>query len=97
MSMLKFEGIPEGTYIRSYDFEPMESRDDCYVEGTIVKVTSENGYKGYEIDCEFDSWDEEGTENKGSRVGLKVTVPMEVASHDYDARIMVFPVIALAE
>lgn len=94
--MLKFEGIPEGTHIRSYDFQPIEGRKEMYVEGTITKVTSENGYKGYGIDCDFDSWDEAGAENKGSRVGLTVIVPMEVSMMEFEERIMILPLLQLA-
>lgn len=81
--MLKFEGIPVGNVVRAYDFKPMESRPDSYIEGVIFGEFS-GPYKGYRVRVINDS-DKEDV--KYSRIGLEVIVPMEV-SHDYDGRVV---------
>lgn len=90
MKMLKFENIAKvGDIIRAYDFKPMYGRSDCYVEGKVVAITSETGYKAFKIDCFSDFFD--GKFRKGvrsSRVAKTVFVPMEVSFMEYDARII---------
>jgi hypothetical protein len=88
--MLKFEKIATvGDVIRAYDFKPMYGRNDCYVEGKVISITNETGYKAYKIECIHDFFD--GKFRKGvrsSRVGKNVFVPMEVSFMEYDARII---------
>jgi hypothetical protein len=88
--MLKFEKIASvGDIIRAYDFKPMYGRPDCFVEGKVVSVTEETGYKAYKIECINDFFD--GKFRKGvrsSRVGKNVFVPMEVSFMEYDGRIL---------
>lgn len=88
--MLKFEKVAKvGDVIRAYDFKPMVGRSDCFVEGKVITITSETGYKAFKIECMSDFFD--GKFRKGvrsSRVGKNVFVPMEVSFMEYDARIM---------
>lgn len=89
--MLKFEKAAKlGDVIRGYDFKPMAGRNDCYVEGKVVKITSEAGYKAFKIECIKEVFDGEirTTKGKGSRVGKRIYVPMEVSFMEYDARII---------
>jgi len=84
-NMLKFANIAKvGDTIRAYDFKPMTGREDCYVEGVVVKVDN-RGYDCFVIDVTKDSWSD--AEDKG-RVGKQVLVPFEVSFMEYDARIM---------
>jgi hypothetical protein len=76
--------VNAGDVIRSYDFKPMVGRDDCFVEGTVNRVTDAPGYKAYEITVTKDSWTTEGY----SRVGEVVFVPARVAYNDYAGRVM---------
>ncbi len=96
MSKLKFEGIPVGTYIRAYDFEPIEGRKDCFIEGTIKSVV-DKGFLAYAIVVEYDSWDEDVSDIKPehSRVGVEYFVPLE-STFDYDGRVEVLPVLSVA-
>jgi hypothetical protein len=88
--MLKFEKIASvGDIIRAYDFKPMYGRPDCYVEGKVISITTECGYKAYKIEGINDFFD--GKFRKGarsSRVGKNVFVPMEVSFMEYDGRIL---------
>lgn len=91
MNKLKFEGVANlGDTIRGYDFKPMAGRNDCYVEGRVVEITSEMGYKAFKVKCTKDVFDGEvrTTKGKGSRVGQNVFVPLEVSFMEYDARII---------
>jgi hypothetical protein len=82
---LKFSNIAKvGDTIRAYDFKPMKGREDCYVEGVVVKVDNK-GYDCYVIEVEYDSWSD--AEDKG-RVGKEVFVPFEVSFMEFDARVM---------
>jgi len=88
---LKFEGIEVGTKIRAYDFVPMKGREECYVEGVIVRFDSQT-YKGYIIECTYDSWNdhEDAGDDRIGRVGSEVKVPMGIAgSSEFDERITV--------
>ena len=81
---LKFEGKFEiGTYIRAYDFEPIHNREDMYVEGQVIGITEDRGYKAYVITCTVDMY--EGNPN-GDRVGVTIYVQMETID-DYDHRV----------
>lgn len=87
----KYSGFTVGQTIRAYDFEPLEGRPDCYVEGTVLEVNDTSpygtaGYAHYVIDCAIDSvwW-------HGVRIGQKILVPME-SMMDWDGRITEVPV-----
>ena len=88
--MMKFErAAVVGDIIRAYDFKPMYGRPDCYVEGKVVAITNETGYKAFKIECINDFFD--GKFRKGarsSRVAKTVFVPMEVSFMEYDGRII---------
>lgn len=89
--MLKFAKIAKvGQTIRAYDFKPMAGRADCFVEGTVLDITNEQGYMAYKIECTKDFFGDDGflPKGKGSRVGLTVYVPQEVSFMEYDARII---------
>lgn len=90
MKKLKFEGVAKvGEVIRGYDFKPMVGRNDCYVEGKVIAITNEAGYKAFKIECMTDCFD--GKFRKGarsSRVGKNIFVPLEVSFMEYDARII---------
>jgi hypothetical protein len=88
--MLKFEKLATvGDVIRAYDFKPMYGRSDCFIEGKVISITEETGYKAYKVECINDFFD--GKFRKGvrsSRVGKNVYVPMEVSFMEYDARVI---------
>lgn len=88
--MLKFEKIAKvGDVIRAYDFKPMVGRSDCFVEGKVIDIDEERGYKAFKIECTADFFD--GKYRKGvrsSRLAKTVFVPMEVSFMEYDARIL---------
>lgn len=79
--MLKFEGYNIGTDIRAFDFEPMELRDHCFIEGTITGI-QDVPFKAYIIEVTHDSMAEDGW----TRLGQIAYVPMET-SRDYDGRV----------
>lgn len=71
-----------GDTLRSYDFKPMVGRDDCFVEGTVIKMgLLKCGYDAYLIKVTKDSWED-------GRVGKEVYVPMEVSFMDFAGRVM---------
>jgi hypothetical protein len=82
--MLKFDGIAEGKKIRSWDFQPMEGRDDSYVEGIIISddASFKTGYESYEIYVTKDT-------SPLSREGDSVFVPKEVSILEWDTRVEV--------
>jgi hypothetical protein len=83
--MLKFANIAKlGDTIRAYDFKPMLGREDCFVEGRVVKIDNK-GYDCFVIEVTKDSWSD--AEDKG-RVGKQVFVPFEVSFMEFDARVM---------
>jgi hypothetical protein len=71
-------------FIRSYDFKPMLGREDCFVEGQVLEMTSECGYNAYKIRVSKDSW----TDPRYSRVGEIVFVPLKVSFSEYAGRIV---------
>lgn len=85
--MLKFEHIRPGSKVKAYDFEPLEGRPECAVEGFVIghdKTTMEHFLT---LACTRDLLAEaEGSQH--SRVGHLIFVPME-ASMDYDERVVV--------
>lgn len=89
--MLKFEKVANvGDVIRGYDFKPMFGRNDCYVEGKVVEITTEMGYKAFKVECLKDVFDGEvrTTKGEGSRVGQRIYVPMQTDFMEFDARII---------
>lgn len=79
--MLKFEGIPVGSKIRAYDFEPYKGRDDRYVEGTITGL-SDRPYKGYVVAVEKDTL-------YTINARKEIIVPFETGYFEYDERVTV--------
>ena len=77
--------VKKGDVIRSYDFKPMLGREDCFVEGTVIETTGENGYDAYKIQVIKDSWSD--AEDKG-RFGRIIYVPVAVAYNDFPGRVM---------
>ena len=88
--MLKFENIAQvGDVIRAYDFKPMFGRNDCYVEGKVVGITEQPGYRAFEIIACTDVFDgKKKTGVRSSRIGKTVFVPLEVSFMEYDARVI---------
>jgi hypothetical protein len=84
--------IVEGDVIRAYDFKPMQGRDDCFVEGTVIDAHSnEQGYQAYKIRVTRDHFGndavstEPGTDN---RVGHEIFVPWRVSFMEFQGRVM---------
>ena len=79
-----------GDFIRSYDFKPMKGRNDCFVEGTVLDITNEAGYKAFKIEVEVDGWDGKRivTKKKTNRIGEVVYVPFEVSFMEYAGRVI---------
>ena len=77
--------VKTGDVIRSYDFKPMLGREDCYVEGTVIETSIEQGYIAYKIRVTKDSWNE--GDEKG-RIDKIIFVPVAVAYNDYPGRVM---------
>lgn len=69
-------------FIRSYDFKPMLGREDCFVEGQVLELTSECGYNAYKIRVSKDSW------SGSDRVGGIVFVPLRVSFSEYPGRVV---------
>lgn len=80
--MLKYETVAAiGDTIRAYDFKPMVEREDIFVEGPVVDINDNGGYKAFVIRCSKDT-------SRMSRVGEYIYVPMETSFMEYDGRIM---------
>lgn len=80
--MLKYETVAAiGDIIRAYDFKPMVESEDIFVEGPIVDINDNGGYKAFVIRCTKD------TSSMG-RGGEYIYVPMETSFMEYDGRIM---------
>ena len=92
MRKLKFEGVAKvGDVVRAYDFKPMAGRNDCFVEGVVEQVSNtEKGFTALKITTTKDVFDGAtiAKNEKGSRVGKIVFVPLEVSFMEYDARII---------
>jgi hypothetical protein len=89
-NMMKFEKAANvGDVIRGYDFKPMAGRNDCYVEGKVIAITSEMGYKAFKVKCTKDVFDgKEQDRGEYSRVDQTVFIPMETSFMEFDARII---------
>jgi len=46
VNMSNYGLVDVGDKVRAYDFA---SREDCYIEGTVVRVVPKRGHDGYEI------------------------------------------------
>lgn len=85
---MKYENVAEiGQKIRAYDFQPMEGREDQYIEGAVLDkgwvVHPETGqklFKGYTIEIDADC------DNDGDRIGDTGYVPFET-TFDFDGRV----------
>ena len=77
-----------GDYIRAYDFKPMKGRSDCYIEGTVIRITNKAGYMAFEIEVAVDCWEGASMGHKHTRVGCTALVPFEVAFMEYAGRVM---------
>lgn len=87
--MMKFENTAQvGDRIKSFDFEPMEGREDRFVVGEVVKK-HEFGtvheeilipYSCYIVKCEESSHDQ-------YELGQEVFVPYEVDFMEYEERV----------
>jgi len=87
--MMKFENTARvGDRIKSFDFEPMEGREDRFVVGEVVKkhefgtVHKETliPFSCYIVKCEESSHDQ-------YKVGEEVFVPYEVDFMEYEERV----------
>ena len=87
--MMKFENTAQvGDRIKSFDFEPMEGREDRFVVGEVVKkhefgtVHKETliPYSCYIVKCEESSHDQ-------YELGQEVFVPYEVDFMEYEERV----------
>ena len=85
--MLKFENVAKvGDYIRGYDFKPFKGRGDCYVEGTVLEINSDYGYKAYQIQLERAVFgDKEVPKNELQKYSW---IPMETSFGEFDGRVM---------
>lgn len=80
--MLKYENVAKvGDLIRAYDFKPMAGRDDVYVEGVVIGINDNDGYKAFVIVCTKDS-------SPADRYAEIVYVPMEVSIMEFDGRVV---------
>lgn len=80
--MLKFENTANvGDTIRALDFMPMPGVDTQYVEGPVVDINDNGGYKAFVIRCSKDT-------TKMDRVGEYIYVPMQVSFMEYEGRVI---------
>ena len=85
--MLKFENVAKvGDYIRGYDFKPFKGRGDCYVEGTVLAITEEFGYKAFKIEIERAMFDDKLLPKE--ELQKFSFVPMETSFGEFDGRVM---------
>jgi hypothetical protein len=84
------EKIEKNDVIRSYDFKPMYGRPDCFVEGRVIELTNEPGYRAIKIRVLVDEFDGKRFEERGhnGRVGKIVFVPLQVSYNEYPGRVM---------
>ena len=84
------EKIEKNDVIRSYDFKPMYGRPDCFVEGRVIELTTEPGYRAIKIRVLVDEFDGKRFEERGynSRVGDIVFVPLQVSYNEYPGRVI---------
>lgn len=79
--MLKFEGIPVGTKIRAYDFEPRPGVTDKYIEGEIVGLYDKE-YRAYIVNVEKDTLYPDNPR-------IDVFVPFEISLMEFDERVTI--------
>lgn len=85
---MKYENVAEiGQKIRAYDFQPMEGRQDQYIEGVVVDKgwvvhpkTGQQVFMGYTIEIDADC------DDGGDRIGDKGYVPFET-TFDFEGRV----------
>jgi hypothetical protein len=84
------EKIEKNDVIRSYDFKPMYGRPYCFVEGRVIELTDEPGYRAVKIRVLVDEFDGKRFEERGynGRVGEIVFVPLQVSYNEYPGRVM---------
>jgi hypothetical protein len=88
--IMKPEKFEVRDIIRSYDFKPMYGRPDCFVEGRVIELTNEPGYRAIKILVLVDEFDGKRFEERGygCRVGETVFVPFQVSFMDYPGRVI---------
>lgn len=73
--------FPVGTKVRSYDFEPLPDRGDCFVEGTVT------GNDGDRLQILVDRDVFGGRESQG-RIGETVFTAIQLFICEWDGRIV---------
>ena len=74
-----------GERIRSYDFQPMEDRGNCFVEGEIIEINSTAvNHKSYLIQVDRDCF---AGRERNIRIGQFVYVPMGVSFGEFTDRV----------
>ncbi len=89
---MKNEDFKVGQKIKSFDFQPMPGRGDCYLEGVIREVNidiTDNGhpYCHYVVTVTKDVSQGVEIADESSRVGTTAYVPMECMFSEYDGRV----------
>ena len=80
-----------GDKVRSYDFEPLPGRGDCYMEGVVTRVNNRTGRVWFTLDKEvFDGEDITGG-FAAHVVGIEVEtgLPNTLYFNEWDGRITV--------
>jgi hypothetical protein len=82
--MLMFEDIFSiGDCIRAYDYAPDQVEgEELFAEGNIVEIV-EFPCKSYRIHCQRDTF--------SKRVGEFINIPMQMASHEFNNRVILLP------
>lgn len=85
--MLKFEKAAQvGDYIRGYDFKPMVGRGDCFIEGEVLSITEEFGYKAFKVAIKRVVFDDKVLPKKElQKFGF---IPMETSFGEFDGRVI---------
>ena len=71
-----------GTKIKAFDFMPAPDRPDCYVEGIVLKQSSEMGFNAFLIEVTKDTVYKTGGREE-------VWVPIQVSFMEYEERISI--------
>ncbi|PHS22121.1 MAG: hypothetical protein COA84_13145 [Robiginitomaculum sp.] len=84
--MLKFENTAEvGDSIKAFDFEPMKSRGDSYLEGIVTaKGMCNHGFQAFTIKV---TKKVSSGETKEVPPNMKSYIPYQVSFLEYDNRI----------
>ena len=63
---------------------------DCFIEGTVLAITNEPGFKAFKIEVEVDAFDGKRitTKKKTNRIGEVVYVPFQVSFMEYAGRVI---------